>query len=114
MAAFNVKKIFEEVRPLYNFEFELKDEQISVIESILEKKHTVGVFPTGFGKSVCFLLPPLILDQQKSDVRHVCIVISPLKSLMIDQCKHNFDHGIPAAVMKGMDEMRQEVIEGMI
>lgn len=30
MAAFNVKKIFEEVRPLYDFEFELKDEQISV------------------------------------------------------------------------------------
>lgn len=70
----------------------------------------MGVFPTGFGKSVCFLLPPLILDQQKSDVRHVCIVIS----LMIDQCKQNFDHGIPAAVMKGMDEMSHEVIEGMI
>lgn len=57
MAAFNVKKIFEKVRPLNNFEFELKDEQISVIESILEKKHTVGVFPTGFGKSVCFYCP---------------------------------------------------------
>lgn len=40
--------------------------------------------------------------------------LSYLKSLMIDQCKHNFDHGIPAAVMKGMDEMSQEVIEGMI
>lgn len=33
---------------------------------------------------------------------------------MIDQCKQNFDHGIPAAVMKGMDEMSHEVIEGMI
>lgn len=93
MAALNVKKIFEEVRPLYNFEFDLKDEQISVIESILEKKHTVGVFPTGFGKSVCFLLPPLILDQQKSDVRHVCIVIPPLKSLMVNQCCRHERHG---------------------
>lgn len=114
MAAFNVKKIFEEVRPLYNFEFELKDEQISVIESILEKKAYCGCFPYRVWQKCMFLLPPLILDQQKSDVRHVCIVISPLKSLMIDQCKHNFDHGIPAAVMKGMDEMSKEVIEGMI
>lgn len=38
----------------------------------------------------------------------------PLKSLMIGQCKQNFDHGIPAAVMKGMDEMSHEVIKGMI
>lgn len=62
MVVLNVKKIFEEVRLLYNFEFEFKDEQIFVIESILEKKYIVGVFFIGFGKSVCFLLFFLIFD----------------------------------------------------
>lgn len=57
MAAFNVKKIFEEVRPFYNFVFDLIHEQISVIESILEKKHTVGVFPTGLAKVYVFYCP---------------------------------------------------------
>lgn len=33
---------------------------------------------------------------------------------MIDQCKYNFDYGIFDVVMKGMDEMSYEVIEGMI
>lgn len=33
---------------------------------------------------------------------------------MIDQCKQNFDYGIFVVVMKGMDEMSYEVIEGMI
>lgn len=59
MAALNVKKIFEEVRPLYNFEFDLKDEQISVIESILEKKHTVqGCFPCRVWQKCMFFIAP--------------------------------------------------------
>ena len=41
----------------------------------------------------------LILDID-SNTRHVSIVISPLKSLMIDQYQHNLRHGISAAVIK--------------
>ena len=72
----------------------MKNEQISVIESVLEKNHTVGVFPTGFGKSKCFLLPPLILDQQQPEL--------------------NSAHGIAAAVEKSRSEMSPDVAEGMI
>lgn len=57
MAAFNVKKIFEEVRPLYNFEFELKDEQISVIESILEKSILWVFSLPGLAKVYVFIAP---------------------------------------------------------
>ena len=95
MAVFNVKKVFDDkIKPRYNFDFDLKNEQISVIESVLEKNHTVGVFPTGFGKSKCFLLPPLILDQQQPEL--------------------NSAHGIAAAVEKSRSEMSPDVAEGMI
>ena len=115
MAVFNVKKVFDDkIKPRYNFDFDLKNEQISVIESVLEKNHTVGVFPTGFGKSICFLLPPLILDQKQPELRHICLVISPLKSLMLDQCRKNSEHGIAAAVVKSRSEMSPDVAEGMI
>ena len=40
----------------------LKEEQLEITLSILNKKHTVGVLPTGYGKSLCFDLPPFILD----------------------------------------------------
>ena len=115
MAVFNVKKVFDDkIEPRYNFDFDLKNEQISVIESVLEKNHTVGVFPKGFGKSICFLLPPLILDQKQPELRHICLVISPLKSLMLDQCRKNSEHGIAAAVVKSRSEMSPDVAEGMI
>lgn len=58
MAAFNVKKIFEEVRPLYNFEFDLKDEHISVIESILGKKAYSGCFPYRVWQKCMFFIAP--------------------------------------------------------
>lgn len=113
--AVSIRQIFDErIKHRFHFEFDLKEEQISVIENVLQKKHTVGVFPTGFGKSICFVLPPLILDVQDSSVRHICIVISPLKSLMLDQCKHASKHGIAAAVMKGRDEMSPDVVEGNV
>ena len=109
----SVKKLFEDkIKPVFRFDFELKDEQVSVVKSLIQKKHCVGVFPTGFGKSICFLLPPLILDID-SNKRHVSIVISPLKSLMIDQYQHNLKHGISAAVIKRKEEMSTEVIQGI-
>lgn len=106
----DVRKIFtEQIQQHHKFSFELRDEQVSVIESVLQKKHTVGVFPTGFGKSICFLLPPLILDTLQQSKRHICIVIC----LMLDQCKHNKIHSKSAAVVSSKDEMSIEVTEGM-
>lgn len=52
------------------------------------------IFPTGMGKSVCFMLPALLIEA-------VTVVIFPLLSLMNDQ-KRRFDEaGIPCGVIRG-------------
>ena len=52
----NVNDVYEKrIKDKFHFNFELEDEQVEVVESILRGNHTVGVFPTGFGKSLCYL-----------------------------------------------------------
>ena len=65
------------VRKYYKFK-ELKEEQKLVIENVLNKKDTIALLPTGYGKSVCFQIPALYFDG-------LTIVISPLIALMKDQ-----------------------------
>jgi ATP-dependent DNA helicase RecQ len=62
----------------------LKPLQKNIIKSILEdKKDVLGVLATGYGKSICYQLPFLVLEQSKS-----IIVVSPLIALMEDQKIH--------------------------
>ena len=52
------------IREQYGFDFELKDEQIEILHKIVNKKHCLGILPTGYGKSMCFIYPPLILSEE--------------------------------------------------
>jgi superfamily II DNA helicase RecQ len=52
----------------------------------MKRKNSIGIFPTRYGKSVCFQMVPLIHDAIYGG-KHIGLVISPLKSLMNDQCK---------------------------
>ncbi len=54
---------FECVKRKYDINFSLKPQQKEIITSILSKKPTFGILPTGFGKSMCYLLPPLLMDE---------------------------------------------------
>lgn len=55
-----------------------KPYQYQIINNILNGKDVLAIMPTGYGKSLCFQLPPLMTDE-------VAIVISPLIALMADQ-----------------------------
>lgn len=76
--------------------------QQDIIESIGEGRDTLGLMPTGGGKSITFQVPALAKDG-------VCIVITPLIALMKDQVDHLKQKGIQAAaIYSGMS--RNEIV----
>ncbi|MBO4488551.1 MAG: RecQ family ATP-dependent DNA helicase [Bacteroidales bacterium] len=79
--------------------------QEDIILSVLEGRDTLALLPTGGGKSVCFQVPALALGG-------VCIVVTPLVSLMKDQVAHLKANGIKAAaIYSGMS--REEILSVM-
>jgi len=46
------------------FNFKLKREQLDIIQAICKGRDVNAVLPTGFGKSICFVVPPLLADMQ--------------------------------------------------
>lgn len=76
-----------------------KKGQEEIIKSILQGNHTLGILPTGSGKSLCYQLPTYILNQPT-------LIISPLISLMDDQVMQMKIHGERhvIAIHSGMEE----------
>ena len=77
--------------------------QRNIIESIAGGRDTLGLMPTGGGKSITFQVPALAQEG-------VCIVITPLIALMKDQVQHLREHGILADAIYA-DKSRSEILQ---
>jgi ATP-dependent DNA helicase RecQ len=75
--------------------------QVDVVAAVLSGSDTLGVLPTGGGKSLCYQVPALVLPG-------LTVVISPLISLMKDQVDRLVSRGIAATFLNstlGADEV---------
>ena len=76
--------------------------QSEIIHSILHRHDTLGLMPTGGGKSIAFQVPALALEG-------VCIVVTPLIALMKDQVEHLRRRSITAAAIYS-GQTREEML----
>lgn len=76
--------------------------QEDIIQSVGKGQDTLGLMPTGGGKSIAFQVPALSKDG-------LCLVITPLIALMKDQVRNLRERGIKAlAIYSGMT--REEIV----
>jgi ATP-dependent DNA helicase RecQ len=66
--------------------------QRDIVQSVLDGHDTLALLPTGGGKSLCFQVPALCIDQ-------LCLVVSPLIALMNDQVDNLRKRGIEAGLI---------------
>ncbi len=100
---FNVKYLFPYQRLIISNILEIT----SKTENDFPKGQIV-ILPTGAGKSLCFMLPSLLIEKPT-------LIIFPLLSLMADQKRRLDEAGIKTAVIKGGQERkeREEIFRGI-
>jgi ATP-dependent DNA helicase RecQ len=87
--------------------------QFEIIATVLAKKDTLAIMPTGGGKSLCYQIPALIFPG-------LTVVVSPLIALMKDQVEQLYEQGVPALYLNSSlsfetyQENMQQVRNGQI
>ena len=78
------------------------------MESILLKRDTIGILPTGYGKSVIFHLLPYVADYLDRTIAatkentggNIVLIVTPLNALIDNQISILHEHVIEATVLK--------------
>ncbi|MCR4921488.1 MAG: RecQ family ATP-dependent DNA helicase [Bacteroidaceae bacterium] len=77
--------------------------QRDIIESIGAGRDTLGLMPTGGGKSITFQVPALVMEG-------TCLVVTPLIALMKDQIRHLRQRGVRAAIVYSGQSREENLI----
>jgi ATP-dependent DNA helicase RecQ len=88
------------LRDVFGLE-EFRFGQAEVIRSVLSRRNTLAIMPTGAGKSLCYQLPAIHL-------RGTTIVISPLIALMKDQVDKLVERGLEASQLNSAVAAREQ------
>lgn len=70
----------EHLKQVYGFN-KFRHKQRDIISDLIKNKDTIAILPTGGGKSLLYQYPATFTEK-------ITIVVSPLISLMNDQCRH--------------------------
>ena len=81
--------------------------QEDVVTRVLAGQRTLGVMPTGAGKSLCYQLPSVMMEG-------TCVVVSPLIALMHDQLRAAEAVGIRAATLTSADVVRHRLVADIV
>lgn len=85
------KPILEVLKKYWGYEA-FRPLQQDIIESVLDGHDTLGLMPTGGGKSITFQVPTMAIDG-------MALVVTPIISLMKDQVDHLLERHIKAAYL---------------
>lgn len=110
---FTDKDIHESLKNYFGFE-SFKGDQKKIVKSVLEKRNTFVIMPTGGGKSLCYQLPAMMMEG-------TAIIISPLIALMKNQVdsirgysqEDNIASFLNSSLNKTqMNEVKNEIVSG--
>jgi ATP-dependent DNA helicase RecQ len=94
------RKILKEIWGYPDF----RPPQEKIIFSVSRQKDTLGLLPTGGGKSITFQVPAIAAEG-------TCIVVTPIIALMVDQVRHLKKLGVKAAAIhSGMSRHEMQVL----
>ncbi len=110
---FTEQDIYASLKKYYGFE-SFKGDQLKIVESVLQKKNTFVIMPTGGGKSLCYQLPAMMLEG-------TALIISPLIALMKNQVdsirsysqEDNIASFLNSSLNRGqMHDVKSEIVSG--